>query len=157
MIKNDSIFWFWSDSETEVFSTSSSLCHAFGDIFKNAFPQHLWHFWKPSKYFSVPAQVWISGCLLLSLMVELVVNKSRPIDLFCCFTCGIWRKNVRTSSPPISHTFLGNFRIFENTGQNVWRELADRRHFPVKLSSWFFEKITWNRSISRNFFDLRPC
>ena len=26
MIKNDSIFWFWSDSETEVFSTSSSLC-----------------------------------------------------------------------------------------------------------------------------------
>ena len=31
------------------------MVQAFGDIFKNTFPQHLWHFWKPSKYFIFPA------------------------------------------------------------------------------------------------------
>ena len=34
------------------------MVQAFGDIFKNIFPQHMWHFWKPSKYFILPA-----GCL----------------------------------------------------------------------------------------------
>ena len=34
------------------------MIQAFGDIFKNTFPQHRWLFWKPSKYFIVPA-----GCL----------------------------------------------------------------------------------------------
>ena len=49
------------------------MIQAFGDIFKNTSPQHRWLFWKPSKYFSVPAQVWIS-------LVSMVVYKSRPIS-----------------------------------------------------------------------------
>ena len=34
------------------------MIQAFGDIFKNTSPQHRWLFWKPSKYFTLPA-----GCL----------------------------------------------------------------------------------------------
>ena len=36
MIKKHSIFWFWSDSETEVFSTSSSLWRHYSQYFRNS-------------------------------------------------------------------------------------------------------------------------
>ena len=51
-------FEFRVDSFCAMSVVSVEMIQAFGDIINNTTPQHLWLFWKPSKYFSVPA-----GCL----------------------------------------------------------------------------------------------
>ena len=49
---------FWMENSLRKYVLLLEMIQAFGDIFKNTFPQHRWLFWKPSKYFIVPA-----GCL----------------------------------------------------------------------------------------------
>ena len=86
------------------------MIQAFGDIFKNTSPQHRWLFSKPSKYFSVPAQVWIWICLLSSSMVVYI---SEPI--FSAGPQNMWNSwktlfsvklSLRTQSRSISRNFF---------------------------------------------------
>ena len=71
---------FWMENSLRKYVLLLEMIQAFGDIFKNTFPQHRWLFWKPSKYFSVPAHIWISVVSICLLSFWMVVYKSKPIS-----------------------------------------------------------------------------
>ena len=105
------------------------MVQAFGDIFKNIFPQHMWHFWKPSKYFILPA-----GCLNFESC--LCQQMLKQFYLFKAFF--------------YSHSYFKHLKIeMSAKSLNFWAQtafFAVKRHFREKIK-WYFCIIPWNVEI----------
>ena len=125
------------------------MIQAFGDIFKNTFPQHRWLFWKPSKYFIVPA-----GCLNFdscyqTLLCQQCWNSSiyfgrfhYSLEMLCEFDSEVEKKKKILE---IDYDCVHGDNLTKN-GAFSWIRHVSQSKF---LQKWqYFDKEKWPRSAS---------